>query len=234
MARTSTVAKQQEPRARPAARPRPAALKRANDLFALDAPPPRTTKERLVEAAMELFYLQGFHAVGLDQILSEVGISKQAFYKHFESKDDLAIAAILYRDEWEGVTFRKQVRERVPGGEPAATMLAMFDVLDMWFTHPDYHGCLFITACMEFPSPNDPIHRAARLHFENNEAAISELGKAAGVDDPAELARELLALLEGAVTQRISTGDHTAARRMRRVAQLAIASRQAARIAGLV
>ena len=52
------------------------------------------TRQRLVEAATRRFYRDGFRSVGIDQILSDVGISKTAFYKHFESKEDLMLGAL--------------------------------------------------------------------------------------------------------------------------------------------
>ena len=40
-------------------------------------------------------------------------------------------------------------------------MLALFDVLDLWFNDPKFGGCLFINTAAEFPNPHDPIHQAA-------------------------------------------------------------------------
>ena len=64
------------------------------------------TRQRLIEAAGRRFYRDGFRMVGLDQILAEVGISKTAFYKHFESKDDLVLAALADHDREMQDTFR--------------------------------------------------------------------------------------------------------------------------------
>jgi hypothetical protein len=55
---------------------------------------PTTGRERLVAAAVELFYRSGFAAVGVDQIIAAAGVTKTTFYKHFESKDDLMVAAV--------------------------------------------------------------------------------------------------------------------------------------------
>ena len=205
--------------------PRPAALKRASELLSPDSPPPKTTRDRLIDSAMELFYLHGFHAVGLDRILSEVGISKQAFYKHFESRDDLAVAAIRRRDELESKAFLEQIKAKVPTGDPIPTLLACFDILDTWFTHPDYHGCLFITASMEFPSPSDPIHQAARLHFTSARAFLESLARQASLANPTGLATDLQMLMEAAITHRVATNNNSAARRMKEVAQLLITAR---------
>jgi AcrR family transcriptional regulator len=71
-----------------------------------------STRQRLTEAAVRRFYRDGFRNVGRDQVLADVGISKTAFYKHFESKEDLVLAALEMKDRWLQVTFRKMIRER--------------------------------------------------------------------------------------------------------------------------
>ena len=60
------------------------------------APAKPTMKERILEAADRLFYLQGIRAIGVDTIAAEIGISKRTLYNHFPSKDAL-IAAYLER-----------------------------------------------------------------------------------------------------------------------------------------
>ena len=67
---------------------------------------PTTTREKLIDAAIRRFYRDGFRCVGLDQVLSDVGISKTAFYKHFESKEDLMLAALEMQNRWLQETFR--------------------------------------------------------------------------------------------------------------------------------
>jgi AcrR family transcriptional regulator len=58
------------------------------------------TRHRLIDAAIKRFYRDGFRNVGIDQILTDVGISKTAFYKHFECKDDLMLAALERQNVW--------------------------------------------------------------------------------------------------------------------------------------
>ena len=78
----------------------------------------KTTRLRLIEAAVRRFYRDGFRNVGIDQVFSDVGISKTAFYKHFESKDDLMLAALEMQNGWIQETFRTMIRER---GGPTTT-----------------------------------------------------------------------------------------------------------------
>jgi AcrR family transcriptional regulator len=89
-----------------------------------------TTRERLIDAAIRRFYRDGFRNVGIDQILTDVGISKTAFYKHFECKDDLMLAALEKQNVWLQNTFHDMIRER--GGDSAIGQLrAVLDVVGM-------------------------------------------------------------------------------------------------------
>jgi len=45
-----------------------------------------------------MFFRTGFHSVGLDAILAEVGVTKTTFYNHFESKNQF-ISEVLRRPD---------------------------------------------------------------------------------------------------------------------------------------
>src|SRR4051812_38207885 len=62
-------------------------------------------RERLIEAASELFYAQGLRAVSADKIIERVGTTKVTFYRHFRTKDDLVVTYLRARAaiEREGV-----------------------------------------------------------------------------------------------------------------------------------
>ena len=81
------------------------------------------TRQKLVEAAVRRFYRDGFRNVGIDQVIDDVGISKTAFYKHFESKDDLMLAALEMQNQWLQETFHAMIRESGGASPIAATML---------------------------------------------------------------------------------------------------------------
>jgi TetR/AcrR family transcriptional regulator, transcriptional repressor for nem operon len=54
----------------------------------MDAPSP-PTRQRIVDAAFELFLHHGYSGTGVNQILQQCGLSKGAFYHHFKSKDEI-------------------------------------------------------------------------------------------------------------------------------------------------
>jgi TetR/AcrR family transcriptional repressor of nem operon len=51
-------------------------------------------KERLMEAAMDLMWLNGYGAASVDAICEQAGAKKGSFYYFFKSKSDLAAAAL--------------------------------------------------------------------------------------------------------------------------------------------
>ena len=49
----------------------------------------RSTKQKISDAALDLFSTQGFEATSVSQIAYEVGISKASVYSHFASKQEI-------------------------------------------------------------------------------------------------------------------------------------------------
>src|SRR5207342_2211229 len=93
-------------------------------------------KERILETADKLFYLQGIRAIGVDTIASEIGISKRTLYNHFPSKDTLIMAYLE----------RRFVQPRPSEKPPAEQILASFDSRERRFTAKDFRGCPFVNA----------------------------------------------------------------------------------------
>ena len=94
---------------------------------------------------------------------------------------------------------------------PRERLLALFDALGEWFAQPDFNSCMFIKASSEYPDAEHPIHAAAAEHKRLIRNYLVELAAGAGAADPAELARQLLLLKEGAiVTAHIGGSDGVA------------------------
>jgi AcrR family transcriptional regulator len=192
-----------------------ARLKSVSELFDLP-PPPKTGRERLVAAAVDLFYRNGFGAVGVDRVIAAAGVTKTTFYKHFEGKDDLMVAAVQRRDEWESQAWDRAVK-KLAGDDPARQLLAMIDVMDLWFNNPDFHGCMFTNTATEFPNPHDPVHQAAAAYKRRVRNHWRDLAKSAGAKLPeAETFADCFsALIEGALVLRQTQGRNDAARAIR-------------------
>jgi len=57
-----------------------------------DGPAPRNARDRLLEAAVKLVREQGFAGTSVEQLCTEAGVTKGAFFHHFASKEALGIA----------------------------------------------------------------------------------------------------------------------------------------------
>lgn len=178
--------------------------------------PPRTGRERLLAAAIELFYRHGFGAVGVDQVIASAGVTKTTFYKHFEGKDDLMVAAVQRRDEWESAAWNRAIR-KLAGDDPVKQLLAMWDVMDVWFNDPEYRGCIFMNAAAEFPNPHDPVHQVASAYKRRVRDHFRDLAKSAGAEASASetFADCYAALIEGALILRQTQSRNDAARVIR-------------------
>ena len=47
--------------------------------------------QRIFNAALDLFYHRGIRAVGVEDIVSEAGVTKPSLYRSFASKEDLVL-----------------------------------------------------------------------------------------------------------------------------------------------
>ncbi len=140
---------------------------------------PSETRQKIIDAAKRRFYRDGFRNVGIDQILSDVGISKTAFYKHFECKEDLMLAALEDQDRWLRQTFTDMVRQHA-AASATDQLMALFDVVDSLVASDDFQGCIFVHAAIEFPLPHDPAHQAAARSKQSMEDLIEQLAVDAG------------------------------------------------------
>ncbi|PQO39208.1 hypothetical protein C5Y96_04955 [Blastopirellula marina] len=167
------------------------------------------TRERLIEAASSRFYRDGFRNVGIDQILTDVGISKTAFYKHFESKDDLLLAALDGKGDWLTGICKQVIWER-GGGTPEGQLRSVFDLVEMFLVQEDFHGCFFVRAAMEFPMPSEPVFQVAAQNKHKFIEFVTVLAKNCQVKAPDELARKLCLIIEGAyVTKHVTQNPRT-------------------------
>ncbi|WP_425405162.1 TetR/AcrR family transcriptional regulator [Hwanghaeella sp.] len=154
-------------------------------------------RDQLIQRALSVFYKDGFHAVGMDKIAKETGVSKTAIYKHFRTKDDLILATLRLRDE----QFRNWIIRRIEeiAEDPAERILASFDALKEWFLEPTYLGCMFIKASSEFQERDSSIHAICAEHKRILERYLIDLAEKAGARNPDQLGAQILLLQEGAI-----------------------------------
>jgi AcrR family transcriptional regulator len=177
-------------------------------------------RDRLLDTAYELFQRHTLNTVGVDRIVAEANVAKTTLYRHFPSKDDLAVSVLRrHQDVWmRGWLAVVVARE---GGQPGNRILALFDAFDEWFKRDDYEGCLFVRALLETRDETHPVRNEAVSGIESVRALIRVLAQEAGARDPDVFALEIQLLLLGSTIAAVA-GEVDAARRARDVARLVL------------
>lgn len=179
--------------------------------------PTTDTKQKILATAEALIYQNGIHATGMDLLVKTSGVARKSIYRHFENKDEVAAAALSARDvRW--LDWFMQECNKADG--PEERILRMFTVLKGWFQSEGYRGCAFINTAGEVGNPDDPIRMIAKHHKQKLLDYTLELTGQLDIKQPATLARQLLVLVEGAITVSRVMGDYDAADNARDVAQL--------------
>jgi AcrR family transcriptional regulator len=155
----------------------------------------RSPRERLLDAAGELFYAEGVQSVGIDRVIERAGVAKASLYSTFGSKEELVGA---YLDERHArIIGRLRVAvDAVDPGDPVARILTVFDTQAELFGAPGFHGCAFTAAAAEAPQ-DGRINEAARAYRREIRELFTELAIAAGATDPPVLASQLQVLYDG-------------------------------------
>ena len=168
----------------------------------------------MLDAAGDLFYARGVHAVGMDDIRDASGVSLKRLYQLFPNKERLVTAYLQRRDIW----WTNQLAEHVARVDtPRERPLAVFDWMDAWFHEPDYRGCAWINCFGELGATSGPVAEEARTHKEGFRQFLRGLAVDAGLS--ADVGDHLLLLAEGAIVTSALTGDLAAARKARAAAE---------------
>lgn len=151
----------------------------------------------LLDTALRLFNQHGYHATGIDLIIAEAGVAKTTLYRHFETKEDLILAALEQRDEEDRMAMRTYVEQHA--SDPVDRLLATFDFLETTVRDKQFRGCMFMSAAGEHKDNVDPVFRAALMHKRLVLAYFEELAHAARLAEPKRIAAEINLMHEGAV-----------------------------------
>ncbi|MBX8475263.1 TetR family transcriptional regulator [Pseudomonas capsici] len=177
------------------------------------------TREKIITTAEQLIYQNGIHATGMDLLVKTSGVARKSIYRYFATKDEVAAAALNARDVRWMQWFRTECDK---ADTPQDRILNIFAVLKGWFESDGFRGCAFINTAGEVGDPDDPIRHIARLHKQKLLDYTLELSEQLNVEQPSVLARQLLILIEGAITMARVMGDYSAVDDAREVARLLI------------
>lgn len=190
--------------------------------------PPR---ERILDAAEELFQREGIRRVGVQAIAERAETTKMAIYRHFETKDALVaewlrIVAADYQAAFDQVEadYPDRPREQVVG-------LARF--IAHGLPTVSRRGCPFVNALAELPDPAHPARQVIEEHKKLQNRRLTAMCRAADLPDPQQTAAEITFLLEGAqVSMENGSVDRVPERLLRMVEAIVERGGPAGRAAG--
>lgn len=98
------------------------------------------TKQRLLEAGLDLLLQRGYNDLGIQALLTETGIPKGSFYHHFESKEDFALQVVdRYMEEVHAGLDFCLGEESVP---PIQRVRNFFEATSNKYSQDGYLGCM--------------------------------------------------------------------------------------------
>ena len=156
---------------------------------------PRADREQLIlETAHRLFYARGVHEVGMDELVRETGLGKATVYRLYPSKDML-LGAYLQHLKAEILSLIDADIER-HRDQPAQAIRGIFRAITEDVARPDFRGCPFNNASIEFADPDHPARQAAREYRQELHARLRRLAAALSPERP-ELGDQLALLIDG-------------------------------------
>ena len=166
-----------------------------------------SNKDKIMDAATELFHLYGYDGTSIDMLIKKAGVSKSNFYYYFEGKEELGLNVLKKLAE-------KQVREMSEimqtGLNPVEQFLncykKAFSSYHHLFEQPIYPGSFFGNITLEQGSINEKFRSVLDEYYQECEALVEgcllkgiEQGFFYEDLNPKELARYLVSQFEGAI-----------------------------------
>ena len=154
-------------------------------------------RDRLLATARRLFTRHGASNVGINDVTAEAGVARMTLYNNFPSKD--ALTAAVY-EEMAAAALQALRGMETSGRSDEEDILAIFDHFDRSGHEADYRGCPFIHASLQAADASGPIYAIVHSYKRSlREHIVDVLDE--GRRNRAELADQIVLLLDGAVTE---------------------------------
>lgn len=162
----------------------------------------RGARQRIIDAAVKLFYQEGINATGVERLAAEASVSKRTLYQHFPSKT--AVVEEYLRHIQRTVGDPAHPSATAPRRSPRSRILASFD------TPPGaglMRGCPFHNAAVEAADGMPEVHEIVEAHKRTYIEAMTDLARHAGAANPRLVGHQLALLFEGAAAMSTSLNE---------------------------
>jgi len=161
-------------------------------------------RSRLVSVATDMFYKEGFSAVGVQAIVDAARTTKPTLYRYFASKDELGAECVSriasdYIEELAAISAQYS-------DNSILELQSIVDHAAKYIDDPAFRGWPLSNAEAEISDPDHPIRRVCRRYNIQVRAHLQEVARRAAVPQPESLADGLMLLIEGAAVSWRSFG----------------------------
>jgi AcrR family transcriptional regulator len=162
------------------------------------------TKTAILGQAAELFNIQGYSGSSMADIMQATGLQKGGIYRHFESKENLALEAFDYAFD----LVKRRMAEALSGKrDPLDRLFAIIHFFDSYLeTPPLKGGCIVLNTAIESDDTHPLLRDRARQGMDLWRTLIRrtvakgiERGEMRPEVDPDEIATLIIATIEGAL-----------------------------------
>jgi AcrR family transcriptional regulator len=133
---------------------------------------------QILDAAENLFYLQGTRNVGIDAVVKRAGVNKMSLYRQFESKEDLLQHYLVRTDQRFWAYFDASI-DKHPG-DPRHQLRQIFVDLAQRTSAASYRGCPFVNVAVEYPDRSHVAHSMVARQQGAPTAALDRVGEGGG------------------------------------------------------
>ncbi|MFG1987093.1 TetR/AcrR family transcriptional regulator [Streptomyces albidoflavus] len=155
--------------------------------------PPR---ERILDAAEELFQSEGIRRVSVQAIAEKAATTQMAIYRHFETKDALVAEWMrIVAADYQAAFDRVEVEHP---GRPREQIVGLARFIAEGLPALSHRGCPFINSLAELPDRSHPARQVIEEHKAHQTRRLVGMCAEAGLPDPGQAAAEITFVLEGA------------------------------------
>ncbi|MCF8719882.1 TetR/AcrR family transcriptional regulator [Nitrospina gracilis] len=138
-------------------------------------------KDKIVQAASDLFYQQGYQATTIDQVIEKSGVSRPTVYTHFSTKEDLCLVYLKNKRKEDLETLQETM---LNAATPKARYMGPMNYVRDAMLKTDYRGCGYFNLISEFPGGGNKLVNEARVYIDAFRELISEGVKHLKSSDP--------------------------------------------------
>jgi TetR/AcrR family transcriptional regulator, transcriptional repressor for nem operon len=165
---------------------------------------PLSPRERVLQAALSLFYTEGFHVVGTNLICFEAKVNKSTLYHLFPSKVDIVLAALEVYASDITKKFKQIAKSKVPAEQKIEQIfeIPFLANQDLKQQLGNVKGCFVGNIALELSGKEERVRTYLANVFQTWAEAIEPVVKELAIDRTVEtqkVSRSMIAYLQGAI-----------------------------------